>query len=73
MQNGNKQRANKSKNRTTATTETKAARRARTTRATTMRETRMTGRKVPYHCGVKNQNCGFCVSKLECTTGAASY
>jgi hypothetical protein len=43
-QNGNKQRANKSENRTTATTETKAARRART-RATTMRETIMTGRK----------------------------
>jgi hypothetical protein len=44
-QNGNKQRANKSKNITTATTERNAARRARRTRATTMREARMTGRK----------------------------
>ncbi len=28
---------------------------------------------MPYHRGVKNQNCRFCVSKLECTTDAASY
>jgi hypothetical protein len=28
---------------------------------------------VLYHRGVENQNCGFCVSKLEFTTGAASY
>jgi hypothetical protein len=53
-QNGNKHRAK---------TETKAARNARTT----MRETRMTGRKsaILAIVVVQNQNCGFCVGKLN--------
>jgi hypothetical protein len=28
---------------------------------------------MPYHRGEKNQNCGFCVSKLESTTGTMLY
>jgi len=52
-----------------ATKETTAAMRATTTRSMTMRGARMAGRKVPYHRGDKIQFCGFCVCKLESTTG----
>ena len=62
-----KQRA---KTETMATTERTAAMRATTTRSITrMTGARMLGRKEPYHHGDENQNCGFCVSKLESTTG----
>ena len=33
----------------------------------------MAGEKVPYHCGDKSQNCGFCVSKVESTSGTMLY
>ena len=28
---------------------------------------------MPYHCGGKNRNCGFCVSKFESTTNTMLY
>jgi hypothetical protein len=65
-----KQRATQTRAKTEimATTKTAAA-----VRASTMRGARMAGKKVPYHCGDKSQNCGFCVSKLESTTGTMLY
>ena len=58
---------------TMARTETTAAMTTITTRATTMRGTRIAGRKVPYHRGEKNENCGFCGRELECTTRTMLY
>ena len=60
-----KQRATQTRAKTeiTATIETTAAMRATTRR----------GEEVPYHCGEKNTNCRFCVSKLKSTTGTMLY
>jgi hypothetical protein len=55
---------------TTATTRRKTTTKATTTRATTSKNG---GEKVAYHCGEKNTNCGFCVSKLESTTASMLY
>ena len=57
---------------TSGTTETTATMRATMTRAMMMRGARMAGEKVPYHCDDKSQNGGFCVSKLESTSGTCT-